>query len=309
MNKQQHTDPRTRSIYLVTLVGALVNVALTLIKLVVGFLGHSAALIADAVHSLSDFCTDIVVTLFVGIAGKPRDTKYRYGYGKYESIATLIIAAVLMGIGISMLLKSGEAIYLFFASGVVPQRPSLWAAIIAFISVLSKEWLFRYTKGVAERVHSNTVLANAWHHRTDAYSSIAVLVGVLGAALLGNKWAILDQVACAGVSFFIVWAGVQLISTPWRELTEHSLSEEEQQTILEIIEAEYPGHHPHNLNTRSLGSAIAIEVDIYLPDETPVILAHERATHIENKLKEHYGERTHVVVHVEPIAMMNTDHE
>ena len=211
MNKQKHTDPRTRSIYRVTLVGALVNVALTLIKLVVGFLGHSAALIADAVHSLSDFCTDIVVTLFVGIAGKPRDTKYRYGYGKYESIATLIIAAVLMGIVISMLLKSGEAIYLFFASGVVPQRPSLWAAIIAFISVLSKEWLFRYTKGVAERVHSNTVLANAWHHRTDAYSSIAVLVGVLGAAVLGNKWAILDQVACAGVSFFIVWAGVQLI--------------------------------------------------------------------------------------------------
>lgn len=248
MNKEKHTDLRTRSIYRVTLVGALINVALTLLKLIVGFVGHSAALIADAVHSLSDFCTDIIVTLFVGIAGKPRDTKYRYGYGKYESIATLIIATVLMGIGISMLLKSGETIYLFFASGVIPQRPSLWAAIIAFISILSKEWLFRYTKGVAERVHSNTVLANAWHHRTDAYSSIAVLVGVLGAALLGNQWAILDQVACAGVSLFIVWAGVQLISTPWRELTEHSLSEEEQQTILEIIEAEYPGHHPHNLN-------------------------------------------------------------
>ena len=309
MNKQKHTDPRTRTIYRVTLVGALINVALTLLKLIVGLVGHSAALIADAVHSLSDFCTDVIVTLFVGIAGRPKDTKYRYGYGKYESIATLIIAAVLMGIGISMLLKSGEAIYLFFSSGVTPKKPSLWAAVIAFVSILLKEWLFRYTKGVAERVHSNTVLANAWHHRTDAYSSIAVLVGVLGAALLGNKWAILDQVACAGVSFFIVWAGVQLISTPWRELTEHSLSEEEQQTILEIIEAEYPGHHPHNLNTRSLGSAIAIEVDIYLPDETPVILAHERATHIENKLKKHYGERTHVVVHVEPIAMMNTDHE
>lgn len=309
MARDSVTSGRTQGIYRVTLVGAIVNLALTLLKLLVGLFGRSAALVADAVHSLSDFCTDIIVILFVGIAGKPRDQKYRYGYGKYESIATLIIAAVLIGIGVSMLLKSGEAVYNFFSFGVVPPQPSLWAAIIAFISILSKEWLFRYTKGVAKRLQSSSVMANAWHHRTDAYSSIAVLVGVLCAALLGSRWAIFDQMACAVVSLFIVWAGVKLISAPWQELTEHSLSEEEQATILQIIEQEYPNHHPHNLNTRSLGSAIAIEVDIYLPDETPVIVAHERATHIENKLKEHYGERTHVIVHVEPIAMMNTGHE
>lgn len=309
MNALPHPDLRTRSIYRVTMAGAVVNICLTLLKLIIGLVGHSAALIADAIHSLSDFGTDIVVTIFVGIAGKPQDAKHRYGYGKYESIATLLIAGVLIAIGASILFKSGEAIYMFFTLGVIPQKPSIWAAIIALVSILSKEWLFRYTKGVAKRVHSSTVLANAWHHRTDAYSSVAVLAGALGAALLGGQWAILDQVACAGVSLFIVWAGAQLISNPWQELTEHSLSEEKQQAILDIIEAEYPNLHPHNLNTRSLGSAIAIEVDIYLDDNTPVFVAHECATNIENKLKEHYGERTHVVVHVEPIAMIHTDHK
>jgi len=300
---------RTQEIYRVTLVGAVVNILLTLLKLFVGIFGRSSVLVADAVHSFSDFATDIIVILFVRIAGKPKDSDHRYGHGKYESIATLIVSLVLIGVGVGLFWSSARAIYSFYQGSESFAKPSIWAAVIAAISIGAKEWLFRYTKGVALKVKSDTVLANAWEHRSDAYTSFASLVGIGGAILLGEEWRVLDPIACAVVSFFVVKSGFQIALSPWREITEHSLPEAEQKRILEIIDEHTPNLHPHNLNTRSLGHSIAIEVDIYMPDLTPLQEAHAMATQVEEVLKSHFGGNSHVIVHVEPLAVMHTDHD
>lgn len=205
-----NTNAREKSIFRITWIGSIVNFLLLIFKFVAGFLGHSSALVADAVHSLSDFVTDIIVIVFVKISGKPEDEDHKYGHGKYETLATALIGLALFAVGVG-LLAGGVTKVVEVIKGAILPAPSIVALIAAAVSIVSKEILYRYTVRVGKNLNSQAVIANAWHHRSDAFSSVGTLVGIGGAIFLGEKWRVLDPIAAIVVSAFILKVAIDLI--------------------------------------------------------------------------------------------------
>ena len=294
------TTSREKSIYRVTWIGSLVNFLLMAFKFVAGIVGHSSALVADAVHSLSDFATDIVVIVFVRISGKPEDEDHRYGHGKYETLATAIIGLALFAVGIGLLVGGATKVADVINGAILP-APSMVALIAAAVSIVSKEILYRYTVRVGKNLNSQAVVANAWHHRSDAFSSIGTLVGVGGAIFLGEKWRILDPIAAIVVSTFIIKVAIYLIKPCIDELLERSLPAETEKQILDIITSFPEVSSPHHLRTRRIGNHIAIEVHIRMDGQISLSDAHTVATEVERCLKEEFGPDTHIGIHMEPV--------
>ena len=294
------TDIRTKRIYRVTLLGMFVNMILFVFKLVAGFLGRSGAMIADAVHSASDFATDVVVLAFVRISAKPRDDDHKWGHGKYETLASLIIGVALFAVGVEILLDSAEKIKAV-AEGEVLPRPGAIAIIAAAVSIVAKEALFQWTVRVGKQIESPSVVANAWHHRSDALSSIGALLGIGAAYFLGEKWRIADPIAAIVVAALIIKVAIDLCSTARAERLEKSLPKEVEEEILAIILATPNVYKPHNLRTRRIGSDIAIEVHIRVNGEMTVFASHEISKEIERALRARFGERTAVAIHIEPM--------
>ena len=290
---------REQQIVKVTLVGFVANFLLSGIKLVAGFIGNSGAMIADAVHSFSDFVTDIIVLFFVKISSKPKDECHDYGHGKYETLATVIIGLLLAVVGIEIFISSVKTIVAFIRGEQIAQ-PELIALLAAAISILVKEGLFQYTKFVGKSVNSSVVVANAWHHRSDALSSIGTLIGIGGAYFLGEKWAVLDPIAAIFVSILICKVAYDLFIPGIQELLERSLPKETEDEILRIVCQDPLISNPHNLKTRKIGANIAIEIHVRIPAETTVAIAHDKTDEIERNLRNVYGEKTQVIIHVEP---------
>lgn len=293
-------NSREKSIFKVTWIGSIVNFLLLVLKFIAGILGHSSALIADAVHSLSDFVTDIIVIVFVRISGKPEDEDHKYGHGKYETLATAVIGLVLFGAGIGLLVDGAIKVTEVLKGAVLPQ-PSMIALIAAAISITAKEILYRYTVREGRKLDSQAVIANAWHHRSDALSSIGTFIGIGGAICLGEKWRILDPIAAIAVSAFIIKVAAELIKPCIDELLERSLPAETEKRILEIIGSFPEISSPHHLRTRRIGNHIAIEVHIRMEGQTTLQEAHAIATDVENRLKEEFGAETHIGIHMEPV--------
>ncbi len=291
---------REREIYKVTLVGSAANVLLTLFKFVAGIVGHSAAMTADAVHSLSDLLTDAVVLLFVHISGKPEDCDHDYGHGKYETLATTLIGVALAAVAVGIGYKAVASLLFWYRGGtlVAPGMLALWAALV---SVLLKELVYQYTVRRGRTLNSPAVEANAWHHRSDALSSLGTLVGIGGAILLGDRWTVLDPLASLVVTLFILRVAWKLLKQGIDELLEASLPDEVERQILDIV-ATFPDvHDPHHLRTRRIGSRYAIELHIRMDGSLPLSTAHARTCEIEQALKAHFGSTTHITLHVEPL--------
>lgn len=293
-------NSRQREIYRVTIVGSVVNLLLLIFKFVAGIVGHSAAMVADSVHSLSDFVTDIVVILFVRLSGRPADEDHDYGHGKFETLATLFVSLVLLGVAV-MLFVNGVVDIVSALHGEVLETPGLVALIAAAASIVIKEILYRYTVRCGKKVNSQVVVANAWHHRSDALSSIGVLVGVAGAMLLGGSWSILDPIAATIVSVFIAKVAYNLLMPSLEELLERSLPKEVEQRILDIILSVDGVSSPHHLRTRRIGNAYAIEVHIRMDGNLTLTQAHAVTTTVERLLKQEFGDSTHVGIHTEPV--------
>ncbi len=290
---------REREIYRVTIVGSIVNFLLLVFKFFAGIAGHSAAMLADAVHSLSDFITDIIVILFVRLSAKPEDEGHDYGHGKYETLATAIIGIFLVFVGFGIFWNGASSIYRFF-QGETLQEPGRIALMGAIASIIFKEILYQYTAFKGRKLNSQAVIANAWHHRSDAFSSIGTALGIGGAILLGDQWRILDPAAAVIVSFFIMKVAVGLLIPCVDELLEKSLPSEVEEKILETI-LSFPGvTSPHHLRTRRIGSYCAIEVHVRMDGQISLEEAHKTATKVENKLKELFGKGTLINIHVEP---------
>ena len=302
------TKKREKKIYRVTLMGSVVNVILLVFKFIAGILGGSAAMIADAVHSLSDFLTDIIVIAFVRISSKPEDEDHDYGHGKYETLATSIIGLALLMVGLYIFYNGARQIW-DVMHGAEIEQPGLVALIAAIVSILLKEWTYRFTVSVGKKVESPAVIANAWHHRSDALSSIGTAIGIGGAILLGKGWAVLDPVAALVVSVFIVKTALGLLSTSSGELLEKSLPKEVEKEIVDIVESEPEVSEVHHLCTRRIGNNIAIEMHLRLPGNITLEEAHRHATYIEQRLKTQYGEHTHVMIHIEPQKNKGILHE
>ncbi|MDE6008354.1 MAG: cation diffusion facilitator family transporter, partial [Muribaculaceae bacterium] len=177
---------REKQIYRVTIVGTIVNALLIVVKFIAGVFGKSSALIADAVHSLTDFITDVVVLIFVHIAGKPRDSDHGYGHGKYETLATMIIGVFLAAAGIGLFFNGLKLVISSLKGEILPE-PNWIALSVALVSIFAKEILYRYTLREGKKLNSDAVIANAWNHRSDAISSLGTVVGIAGAMFLGEK--------------------------------------------------------------------------------------------------------------------------
>ena len=281
------------------MVGGAVNVVLLLFKFVAGIVGHSAAMIADAVHSLSDFVTDIIVLVFVRISGKPTDKSHEYGHGKYETLATTLIGLALLIVAVGIVYSALTKI-IHWAQGGTLEAPGLLALWAALLSIVLKEAVFHYSMVQARKLKSQAVEANAWHHRSDALSSIGTAIGIGGAIFLGERWTVLDPMAGIIVGLFIIKVAIDLLRNGIGDLMEHSLPDEVESEILQLA-GSIPGvTEPHDLHTRRIGNHYAIELHILMDDDISLREAHNKSEEVENILREHYGKETHISVHVEP---------
>lgn len=280
--------------------GSIVNMILLILKFVAGILGHSAAMVADAVHSLSDFLTDIVVIAFVRLSSKPADKDHDYGHGKYETIATSIIGMALIVVAV-MLGWNGIDKIIYVIQGNKLESPGIIALVAAIVSILLKEWVFRITRKVALEVNSQALEANAWHHRSDALSSIGTTIGIGGAVMLGSNWAVLDPIAAVVVSVLIFITAFRLLRQASGELLEESLPKETEDKIEEIVYRDTLVRDIHNLHTRRIGSIIAIEMHLRLPGNITLTESHCHASDIERSLRDEFGDNTHIMLHIEPI--------
>ena len=291
---------REKEIYKVTLIGSAGNAMLLIFKFVAGILGNSSAMIADAVHSLSDFVTDLLVLVFVSISAKPQDESHDYGHGKFETIASFLIGLALVAAAIGIIVSGMMKLWDWW--GGAQLEPPGWIAFwAAMLSILIKELLYQYTARRGRVLDSQVMIANAWHHRSDALSSIGAALGIGLAIWLGQRWTVLDPVASVVVGLMLVKVAYELLKMTIGELTEQSLPAETEQEIEQIIHSFPDVREPHNLRTRRIGNRIAIEAHVRMDGQLPLNTVHERATTIERKLKERFGQKTHVTLHMEPV--------
>ena len=284
----------------VTLTGSVVNLLLVAMKAVAGLVGHSAAMISDAVHSLSDFVTDIVVLIFVRVSGRPQDEDHDYGHGKYETLATLFIGLALAAAAVGIVVSGAGKLARWLQGEDLPApgKIALWAALG---SIVAKELLFQYTRIKGKHLDSKALEANAWHHRSDALSSIGTAIGIGGAILLGRRWTVLDPLASIVVGAMLVKVAWDLLGPSFGELTDSSLPADTEQEMLAIIRGVPGVEDPHNLRTRRIGNRIAAEVHIRLDGTLPLSEAHEKASEVERRFKDRFGAQSHIIVHMEPL--------
>lgn len=257
-------------------------------------------MVADAVHSLSDFATDIVVIVGVMLGAKPRDRSHRYGHGKIETLAAAVVALALFTIGAGILI-TGAGNILKAVRGEQLPVPGVIAVFAAIVSIITKEWLYRVTVRVAVRIRSEAVRANAWHHRSDALSSLGTGLGIGGAVILGDGWAILDPLAAVIVSFFIFKVAWEILSRSMYDLLDGAVPEEEERKIHEIVNSVKGCHGAHEVRTRMIGSVLAVDMHAQVDGDMSVRDGHAVATQIEKVLRKNYGRDTIISVHIEPV--------
>ncbi len=285
----------------VTWIGFFTNLLLTVFKLVAGFLGRSSAMIADGIHSVSDFSTDLVVLGSLKVAAKPSDQNHKYGHGKIETLATAFVGGVLIVVGAGILYSGGKKIYEYIQAGSI-DSPGNIAFYAAIVSIVIKEIIYRYTLRKGKQINSQVLIANAWHHRTDVYSSLGTLAGIGGAIFLGPRWTILDPLAAIIISVFIFITSFNILRESILELIETSLPKKTEQEILNIATETGGVFDPHNLKTRKIGSNIAIDIHIRVKNDLNVKQAHDITVTLEKKYRYKYGDKTHISVHTEPLG-------
>lgn len=282
-----------------TVIGAAVNILLSGLKLAVGVAATSGALVADGVHSLSDLATDAAVLLGIRAAQRPPDTNHAYGHGRYETIAALFVGVMLLSAAVGILVHSGSRIIDALA-GEVLRSPRPAAIVVAAASIVAKEIMFHFTRKVGRSSGSPALVANAWHHRSDALSSVATLAGVGGAAILGTQWNILDPAAAAIVACMVGWVGVETSLIALREMTDHALPRSDHDTIKRVVLSVPGASDPHNLKTRRLGSDVSIEVHFRVDGEISVNDGHDIASEVESRIRKEFGDTSTIITHVEP---------
>ena len=292
-------DARAKEIYKVTAVGTVVNVALTIFKFVAGFVGRSSAMVADAVHSLSDLVTEVIIFIFVKAASKPIDKDHEYGHGKFETLASLIVGFILILVGLGIMITGVKDCIEFF-HGNKGEHPRIIALIAAILSIVLKEGVYRYTIHRGKKIDSPILIANAWHHRSDAFSSIATLIGVAGAMFLGENGLILDPLAAIIVSFYICKSGYDVVKPSMDELLEKALPVETEKEIRQLLKSVEGIDGVHMLKTRKIGSRLAIEAHTLMDGKISLNEAHHIATMAERKLKKRFGSNIHIGIHMEP---------
>ena len=290
---------RLKDIRSITIWGAVVNIALTIAKIVAGVVGRSTAMIADGIHSLSDLLSDIVVLVFTHISSKGKDRDHSFGHGKFETLATLIVSIILVVVG-AKLMSGGIKSIISVVNGEVIPKPGYIALAAAVISIAAKEILYQATVKVGKEVNSPVVVANAWHHRSDALSSIGALLGIGGAIILGDKWTVLDPIASCCISIAIIVIAVKMALPSLSELLETSLPEDIEAEIVRTASEISGVRDIHELKTRRNGISFIIDAHITVDPSISIVEAHDIATNVEEALQLKYGNETQISIHMEP---------
>ena len=293
------SDKRAKEAYSVTIIGMVLNIILTILKIIIGLMGKSSALVADGFHSLSDLGSDIAVLLGFRAAKKPRDDCHNYGHGKFETLTTIVIGLMLLGAAAGIILSALGNILNAMEGQTLPKPGWITLGVVA-ISILTKEWMYRYTVSVGKRINSKLLIANACHHRSDSLSSIGALIGIGGAIILDGRWRILDPLAALIVGLFIVKIAIGLIKESMEELLEKSLDDKTVDNIIKIVKGTEGVDDQHKLKTRRVGHCIAIDVHVIVNANLTVAQSHDIATNVEKNLKKKFGKETIISIHIEP---------
>jgi len=293
------TKTRTQKAQQVTWIGAIINVLLSSLKILAGFTGKSSAMIADGIHSLSDLVTDVIVVIFFRISDAEKDDRHPYGHGKFETFSTFLIALVLFCVGLGIFYGGTNKI-VSVVRGEILHKPEMIAFWAALISIVCKEGLFQYTQKVGKQINSQAIIANAWHHRSDAFSSIGVAIGIAGAIFLGDKWVVLDPIAGVIVSFFIMKTAIELSLPSIQELMEASLPKETVKKIETLILEDSEVKSFHKLRSRKIGEVFVIDVHIQLDNTISLVQAHNIAGALSQRIREEFGSKTQINIHTEP---------
>lgn len=293
LSPKEQGEARYREMRKVTLIGSVIDLALGVLKIIFGWLASSQALIADGVHSFSDLATDFVVLYAAKHGSREADEDHPYGHGRIETLATaglgLALIIVAIGIGWDAISRLFEPERLF--------KPGIWALVIALVSVVSKEWIYHYTMRVAKRVRSPMLEANAWHSRTDAISSIVVVIGV-GGTMLGLDY--LDAIAAVGVALMVAKIGWDLGWDSVHELADRALEQERVEKIRTAILAVDGVRHLHLLRSRKVGHEALVDVHVQVDPWLSVSEGHMIAIAVEEAAKASLDEVTDVTVHIDP---------
>jgi cation diffusion facilitator family transporter len=278
----------------VTLLGLFINTFLILLKFSAGIIGDSQALIADAVHSISDLFTDAVVLLGIKIGSKPPDEEHHFGHARIETLASAMVGLALIGTAVFLGIDAALNIHQH-----TEYHPTGIALIGAGVSIALKEGLYRYTVLIGRRIKSQLIVANAWHHRSDALSSIAVLLGV-GGTLIKPSWHILDACAALIVSFFIIKVGMDILWKTLREFTDTAPRPEILEKLMQISRAVEGVMDAHDLRVRTSGGFYQAEIHIVVDGQLTVVEGHRIAKTVERCLEQEMDELDRVIVHVDP---------
>ena len=281
-----------RQIKSITYLGMVINIALAIVKIAVGFFAASLALVADGIHSFSDLATDVAVLLGLRLGSKAPDQSHPYGHGRAETFSAIVIALILILVG---------GVMIYYATMAIARdevtNPNVAVLIAAIVSIAAKEWLYRATKKIAIKSHSAALYANAWHHRSDALSSVAVAVGYISLEFgFGHG----DQVAAIAVGMMIIWVGIRVIGDSLRELTESAVDSDTIEHIKNIINDNSSIRQWHKLRTRMVGREVFLDLHILVDPDLSIAAAHEISENLEQALDEQITRPVNITVHIEP---------
>lgn len=292
--KASHNSDSVRMGRNITLAGLAINGFLVVMKFLAGWFGKSQALIADAVHSFSDLATDVVVLLGLQVGRKEPDESHHFGHARLETLASGFVGFALIATAVYIGIDSGINIHEH-----TEYYPNRLALIGAILSIVLKEVLYQYTVYVGKRIKSNLIIANAWHHRSDALSSVAVLLGVIG-SMIRPQWHILDSYAALLVSFFIIKVGLETIRDSLREFTDTAPDSEVIKQIEKCILETDGVLDMHDLRVRTSGGLYQMETHIVVDAHLSVVQGHRIAKDVERCLKDDFKDVDRLIVHVDP---------
>ncbi|MDE6338704.1 MAG: cation diffusion facilitator family transporter [Muribaculaceae bacterium] len=280
-------------------IGCLVNLLLLVIKLFFGYYGHSDALVADGYHSLGDVGTDIVMLTFVGLSFRPISKSFAYGYGKFETFASLVISGILIFVAVMVTFEAIESIKKYIG-GEILSRPDSWTVIAIVFAIFTKEMLYRFYRKVGKRTRCNALISSAWHHRSDALASIATLIGVSFAHFMGESWRIIDPCASLVIVVFIIIPAFRLFMPAFRELMEGSIPRHDYEEAENIIKAQKGVRSLEFLKTRKSGPFLIFDAIVLVEGSLTIDEGYEIASEIESALMHKFGKNIRVSVITKP---------
>ena len=279
-------------------VSIAVNLLLSLFKLLAGILAHSGAMISDAIHSASDVGSTFVVIVGVNLSSKKSDKEHQYGHERMECVSSIILSGLLLVTGIGIGMNGIENIIKSTSGASISQFLEHLALIAAGVSIVVKEWMFWYTRSAAKKINSGALMADAWHHRSDAMSSVGAFIGILGARL---GFPILDPIASVAICVLIVKASVDIFRDAIDKMVDHSCDEVTEESMREVIMGVKGVKGIDLLQTRLFGSKMYVDIEISADGTIPLNEAHDIAENVHHSIEKNFKDVKHCMVHVNPV--------